>query len=125
MLGKIYLSCPTLIHRCHGVPMPPTPTPPPLPTMHPPCRQVTMGFNNARILEAAGDLKAAEAEFRAILDQFPQYGDCYLRLSCIARAKGDMEASGKGVAWWENEGCVRAGVCVAACFLCDWSVQTF
>lgn len=57
--------------------------------------QVTLGYNLARVKEACGDLKAAEAEYRELLHQFPQYGDCCLRLACIAKARGDTKASRK------------------------------
>ena len=68
---------------------------------HPPrpYTQVTLGYNSARVKEAAGQLAAAEAEYRALLEQFPQYGDCLLRLSHMARARGDMQV----------RACVRAG----------------
>jgi RNA polymerase-associated protein CTR9 len=54
---------------------------------------VSLGYNLARVKEACGSLKAAEAEYRELLKQFPQYGDCCLRLACIARARGDTKAS--------------------------------
>jgi RNA polymerase-associated protein CTR9 len=54
-----------------------------------PYSQVTMGFNLARAREATGDLKAAEADYKGLLDQFPEYTDCHLRLACMARARGD------------------------------------
>ena len=57
---------------------------------------MSLGYNLARVKEACGSLKAAEAEYRELLKQFPQYGDCCLRLACIARARGDTKASGGG-----------------------------
>ncbi len=36
-------------------------------------------------------LQSAEAEYRELLRQFPQYGDCCLRLACIAKARGDTK----------------------------------
>eukprot|EP00887_Chlorella_sp_A99_P005280 scaffold1.g5280.t1 len=54
-------------------------------------RAVTLGYNMARCREAAGEVAAAEAEYRALLQQFPQYGDCLLRLASIARRRGDFE----------------------------------
>jgi RNA polymerase-associated protein CTR9 len=54
---------------------------------------VSLGYNLARVKEACGSLKAAEAEYRELLKQFPQYGDCCMRLACIARARGDTKAS--------------------------------
>jgi hypothetical protein len=53
--------------------------------------QVTLGYNLARVKEACGNLKDAEAEYRALLKQFPQYGDCCLRLACIAKTRGDTK----------------------------------
>ena len=58
-----------------------------------PASQVSLGYNLARVKEACGSLKAAEAEYRELLKQFPQYGDCCMRLACIARARGDTKAS--------------------------------
>lgn len=52
--------------------------------------QVTLGFNRARIREAAGELAAAAADFRGILAVFPGYVDARLRLAAIARARGDL-----------------------------------
>ena len=52
--------------------------------------QVTLGFNRARIREAAGELAAAAADFRGILAAFPGYTDARLRLAAIARARGDL-----------------------------------
>lgn len=68
--------------------------------------QVTLGYNAARVREASGDLRAAEAEYKAILAQFPAYADCHLRLASISKSRGDiagaeewakkaMEASGR------------------------------
>lgn len=39
----------------------------------------------------AGDTKGATQAYQGILGQFPGYIDCYLRLSALARAAGDME----------------------------------
>ena len=56
-----------------------------------PQAQVTLGYNAARVREANGDLKAAESEYTALLEQFPQYCDCYLRMATIATARGDIK----------------------------------
>lgn len=53
--------------------------------------QVTLGFNMARVKEASGELGTAEKEYKALLEQFPDYTDCLLRLSCIAHKRGDVE----------------------------------
>ena len=58
-----------------------------------PQAQVTLGFNSARIQEAIGNVKIAEKEYKAILSQFPQYADCYVRLSLIAKERGDFVAA--------------------------------
>jgi len=55
-----------------------------------PQAQVTLVYNGARIREAAGDLQGAEAEYKALLAQFPQYADCHLRLACIYKAQGNI-----------------------------------
>jgi RNA polymerase-associated protein CTR9 len=54
--------------------------------------QVTLSYNLARVKEASGALQAAEAEYRELLRQFPRYGDCCLRLACVAKARGDTKA---------------------------------
>jgi len=56
-----------------------------------PLSQVTLGFNMARVKEANGELGTAEKEYKALLEQFPDYTDCLLRLSCIAHKRGDVE----------------------------------
>lgn len=58
-----------------------------------PQAQVTLGYNAARVREAIGDLNAAEAEYKALLAQFPQYADCHLRLACIYKARGDIRSA--------------------------------
>ncbi len=54
----------------------------------------------ARVREASGELQAAEGEYRALLEQFPDYADCYLRLACVAKMRGDTKVcalSRKGI----------------------------
>lgn len=51
--------------------------------------QVTMGFNRARVLEATGALEAAARDYAGMLEAFPGYTDCHLRLACIAKHRGD------------------------------------
>ena len=65
----------------------------------PPClrRQVTLAYNMARVKEDCGDLKAAEAEYLKLLENVPDYGDCCLRLACVAKARGDTKVRGAGV----------------------------
>lgn len=58
-----------------------------------PQAQVTLGYNSARVREAGGDLNTAESEYKALLAQFPDYSDCYLRLACIYQAKGDIKTA--------------------------------
>jgi RNA polymerase-associated protein CTR9 len=55
--------------------------------------QVTLGYNAARVREATGDLRDAEAEYAALLEQFPLYVDCHLRLGAIALGRGDLAAA--------------------------------
>ncbi|KAL4854380.1 RNA polymerase-associated protein CTR9 [Chlorella vulgaris] len=55
--------------------------------------QITLGYNMARVKESCGNLKAAEAEYKDLLKQFPQYGDCYLRLACISKARGNTKVA--------------------------------
>jgi RNA polymerase-associated protein CTR9 len=39
----------------------------------------------------AGDLKAAKETYQRLLQSFPGYVDCYLRLAAMAKAAGDVE----------------------------------
>lgn len=55
--------------------------------------QVTLGYNLARVREAAGQLHAAAVEYRSILAQFPGYLGCSQRLSAIACKRGDFAAA--------------------------------
>lgn len=50
---------------------------------------VTLGFNQARVQEAAGDIEAAARSYKDMLEAFPGYTDCPLRLACIAKHRGD------------------------------------
>ncbi|KAF8067234.1 ctr9 [Scenedesmus sp. PABB004] len=52
-------------------------------------QKVTLGYNMARLKEATGDLKSAGDTYKQLLQQFPGYIDCYLRLSAMAKAAGD------------------------------------
>lgn len=54
-----------------------------------PANQITLGFNLARIKEENGRLTEAGKEYKEILENFPNYLDCYFRLAMIARAQGD------------------------------------
>ncbi|GLC38649.1 hypothetical protein PLESTB_000456300 [Pleodorina starrii] len=49
----------------------------------------TLTFNRARLMEASGEYKAATQLYKDVLSEHPTYIDCYLRLACIARAKGN------------------------------------
>ena len=49
----------------------------------------TLKFNLARVQDACGDSQAAANGYKAVLVEQPGYIDCYLRLSSIARRKGD------------------------------------
>ncbi|EFJ40533.1 hypothetical protein VOLCADRAFT_121713 [Volvox carteri f. nagariensis] len=48
----------------------------------------TLTFNRARLMEASGEYKAAAQLYKDVLSEHGTYIDCYLRLACIARAKG-------------------------------------
>ncbi|BDA40854.1 RNA polymerase-associated protein CTR9 homolog [Coccomyxa sp. Obi] len=50
---------------------------------------VTLGFNQARVQEAAGNIEAAARSYKDMLEAFPGYTDCLLRLACIAKHRGD------------------------------------
>ncbi|GBF96613.1 hypothetical protein Rsub_09359 [Raphidocelis subcapitata] len=56
-----------------------------------PLQKVTLGYNMARLKEAAGDCGAAAEEYKRLLESFPSYTDCHLRLACLARAAGRSE----------------------------------
>ncbi|BHF72144.1 protein required for normal CLN1 and CLN2 G1 cyclin expression [Sparganum proliferum] len=51
---------------------------------------VTVRYNQARLQEAMNRPDLAEAVYKSILLQHPTYVDCYLRLGCIARDRGQL-----------------------------------
>ncbi|XP_050574045.1 RNA polymerase-associated protein CTR9 homolog isoform X12 [Bombus affinis] len=51
---------------------------------------VTTKYNLARLNEALCIFDEAEKLYRAILKKHPNYIDCYLRLGCMARDKGEI-----------------------------------
>jgi tetratricopeptide (TPR) repeat protein len=53
----------------------------------------------------AGDLKAASKAYQELVQQFPGYIDCYLRLSALARAAGDMDKAKE----WADAATQQAG----------------
>lgn len=55
--------------------------------------RLTVGFNMARMKEATGDLQSASREYQAMLDTFPEYIDCRIRLAAIAAHRGDRAAA--------------------------------
>ncbi|KAK9805938.1 hypothetical protein WJX73_006894 [Symbiochloris irregularis] len=55
--------------------------------------QVTLGYNLARVREAAGQLHAAASDYRSILTQFPGYLACHQRLAAIACRRNDFEGA--------------------------------
>lgn len=55
--------------------------------------RLTIGFNMARMKESDGDLQAASREYQAMLDTFPDYIDCRIRLAAIAAHRGDRSAA--------------------------------
>jgi len=55
---------------------------------------VSIHYNMARLLEAQFEFDKAEKVYKDILREHPSYLDCYLRLGCMARDKGQIyEAS--------------------------------
>uniref|UniRef100_A0A8C4PYM7 CTR9 homolog, Paf1/RNA polymerase II complex component n=1 Tax=Eptatretus burgeri TaxID=7764 RepID=A0A8C4PYM7_EPTBU len=55
---------------------------------------VTTTYNLARLYEAMSEKQSAEPLYKGILREHPNYVDCYLRLGCLARDKGNYyEAS--------------------------------
>ena len=55
---------------------------------------VTMTYNLARVFEAECHFDRAEKLYKDVLKKHPNYIDCYLRLGCMARDKGQIyEAS--------------------------------
>ncbi|KAL5109065.1 hypothetical protein TcWFU_006317 [Taenia crassiceps] len=51
---------------------------------------VTVRYNQARLHEAMNRPDLAEAAYKSILLQHPTYVDCYVRLGCIARDRGQL-----------------------------------
>ena len=55
---------------------------------------VTISYNLARQYEAKHEYELAEKSYREILSNYPQYIDCFLRLGCMCRDRGQIhEAS--------------------------------
>jgi RNA polymerase-associated protein CTR9 len=55
---------------------------------------VTISYNIARLYEAKHEYELAEKSYRNILSKHPQYIDCFLRLGCMCRDRGQIhEAS--------------------------------
>mmetsp|Transcript_7346 Transcript_7346/g.31200 ORF Transcript_7346/g.31200 Transcript_7346/m.31200 type:complete len:1115 (+) Transcript_7346:42-3386(+) len=54
---------------------------------------ITTSFNLARLYEDTKRYKEAEFLYSGILKERPDYADCYLRLGCISRARGDLTAA--------------------------------
>lgn len=56
--------------------------------------QVTLSYNLGRLYEATHEYTKAEAIYKDILREHPNYVDCYLRLGCMSRDLGQIyEAS--------------------------------
>jgi RNA polymerase-associated protein CTR9 len=56
--------------------------------------RVTIQYNMARLYEAMCEYELAERAYRVIISQHPQYIDCFLRLGCMCRDRGQIhEAS--------------------------------
>ena len=55
---------------------------------------VTISYNLGRLYEAKYEFELAEKSYRNILSKYPQYIDCFLRLGCMCRDRGQIhEAS--------------------------------
>ncbi len=55
---------------------------------------VTIQYNLARLQEAKHEYDLAEKSYRSIIQKHPQYIDCFLRLGCMCRDRGQIhEAS--------------------------------
>eukprot|EP00898_Chlorokybus_atmophyticus_P007473 jgi/Chlat1/7727/Chrsp66S07319 len=54
---------------------------------------VTITFNIARLHEEQHDVQKAEALYRHILLEYPDYTDCHLRLATLAKERGDYNAA--------------------------------
>ena len=55
---------------------------------------VTTNYNLARLYEQTNDYNKAQTLYKNILREHPNYVDCYLRLGCMARDRGQIyEAS--------------------------------
>lgn len=55
---------------------------------------VTVTYNLARVHESLSHFDRAECLYKQISKEYPKYVDCYVRLGCMARAKGQIsEAS--------------------------------
>lgn len=50
----------------------------------------TIHYNRARLFEAQNESEQAVKEYKDILREHPNYIDCYLRLGCIARDRGQI-----------------------------------
>lgn len=55
---------------------------------------VTIEYNLGRVFEAKHEYEMAEKSYRNIISKYPQYIDCFLRLGCMCRDRGQIhEAS--------------------------------
>lgn len=51
---------------------------------------VTISYNLGRLYEAKYEYELAEKSYRNILSKYPQYIDCFLRLGCMCRDRGQI-----------------------------------
>lgn len=56
---------------------------------------VTITYNLARLNEALCAFNSSEKLYKDILKEHPNYADCYLRLGCMARDKGQIYDAGE------------------------------
>mmetsp|Transcript_24228 Transcript_24228/g.61650 ORF Transcript_24228/g.61650 Transcript_24228/m.61650 type:complete len:900 (-) Transcript_24228:88-2787(-) len=70
-----------------------------------PAHRTALAYNLARLQEAGGELSEATRTYEEILAVQPDYIDCYLRLACVARAKGAIATALD----WARQALSRAG----------------
>ena len=60
------------------------------PDPHAALLQMTLAFNDARVLEACGEWHSAEQRYMEAADAYP---DCQLRLALLTKRRGDLEGA--------------------------------
>lgn len=89
------------------------------PDPHAALLQMTLAFNEARVLEASGEWHAAEQRYKEAAGSYP---DCMLRLALLAKRRGDLQ----GALEWADKAqaladlqtdahCIKGACCVVPC----------